>query len=86
MPFNYGNSARNLLFGPGFFNWDAGVFKNTRLTERLNLEFRAEFFNILNHANFGLPASNISVPTTVGRITSTANTPRDIQFALRLQY
>jgi hypothetical protein len=85
-PFTYGNSARNLLFGPGFFNWDAGVFKNTLLTERINLEFRAEFFNILNHANFAVPASNISVPNTVGRISSTSNTPRDIQFGLRLQF
>jgi len=85
-PFTYGNSARNLLFGPGYFNWDAGVFKNTLLTERINLEFRAEFFNILNHANFAVPASNISVPSTVSRISSTSNTPRDIQFGLRLQF
>jgi hypothetical protein len=85
-PFAYGNSARNLLFGPGFFNWDAGVFKNTALTGRVNLEFRAEFFNILNHPNFGLPASNISVPGSVGRITATSNSPRDIQFGLRLQF
>lgn len=84
--FAYGNSARNLLFGPGFFNWDAGVFKNTALTERVNLEFRAEFFNILNHANFAVPASNISVPASVARITATSNSPRDIQFGLRLQF
>lgn len=84
-PFTYGNSARNLLFGPGFFNWDAAVFKTTALTEKLRLEFRAEFFNILNHANFGLPASDITVPATVGRITS-ASDPRDIQFGLRLAF
>ncbi|MEX2264284.1 MAG: TonB-dependent receptor [Bryobacteraceae bacterium] len=84
-PFTYGNSARNLLFGPGFFNWDAAVFKNTALTEKVRLEFRAEFFNILNHPNFGIPASNISVPATVGRISS-ATDPRDIQFALRLAF
>ncbi|MCI0626618.1 MAG: TonB-dependent receptor [Acidobacteria bacterium] len=84
-PFNYGNSARNMLFGPGFFNWDAALFKNTQLTERLRLEFRAEFFNILNHPNFGVPASNISVPATVGRISS-ATDPRDIQFGLRLVF
>jgi hypothetical protein len=79
--FTYGNSARNLLFGPGYFNWDTAVFKNTALTEQLVLQFRAEFF-----ANFGLPAANISVPTQVGRITSTSNTPRDIQFGLRLSF
>ena len=84
-PFLYGNSARNMLFGPSFFGWDAAVFKNTQLTERLRLEFRAEFFNILNHPNFGVPASNISVPATVGRI-STATDPRDIQFGMRLAF
>jgi hypothetical protein len=67
-----------MLFCPGFFNWDAAVFKNTMLTERIRLEFRAESFNVLNHPNFGLPASNISVPATVGRIAS-ASDPRDIQ-------
>ena len=84
-PFLYGNSARNMLFGPSFFGWDAAVFKNTQLTERLRLEFRAEFFNVLNHPNFGIPASNISVPATVGRI-STATDPRDIQFGIRLVF
>jgi TonB dependent receptor len=83
--FTYGNSARNMLFGPGFFSWDAALFKNTQLTERLRMEFRAEFFNILNHPNFGLPAANISVPTTVGKITA-ATDPRDIQFGLRLVF
>lgn len=85
-PFTYGNSARNLLFGPGFFNWDEGIFKNTRISERIKLEFRSEFFNILNHANFDIPAGNISVSSQVGRITATSNTPRDIQFGLRLMF
>jgi hypothetical protein len=84
-PFLYGNSSRNLLWGPGFFNWDAAIFKNTQLTEKIRLEFRAESFNALNRANFGLPASNISVPATVGRITS-AGASRDIQFGLRLAW
>ena len=82
-PFTYGNSARNFLFGPDFFNWDAGIFKQFGITEDLHLDFRAEFFNILNHPNFGLPASNISVPSTVGRITS-ASDARNVQFALKL--
>ena len=49
-------------------------------------EFRAEFFNIMNHANFDVPAANISVPSQVGRITNTTNTPRDIQFGARLAF
>jgi hypothetical protein len=85
-PFHFGTSARNSLFGPGFFRWDNGVFKNTKLTERLNLEFRAEFFNMTNHPSFDVPASNISVPSQVGRITATTSTARDIQFGLRLSF
>ena len=84
-PFTYGNSARNLLFGPGFFNWDAAVFKQFSISERLRLDFRAEVFNILNHPNFGLPASNISVPATAGRITS-ASDARNVHFALKLLF
>jgi hypothetical protein len=84
--FTYGNAQRNSLFGPGYFTWDASLMKNTAITERVNLEFRAEFFNILNHPTFSAPAANISVPAQVGRITSTANTPRDIQFGLRLSF
>lgn len=83
--FTWGNSARNLLFGPGYFSWDAGIFKNTRLTERFLLEFRAETFNLPNKANFGLPASNISVPATVGRVNSAAD-PRTFQFGMRLRF
>lgn len=83
--FTYGNSARNMLFGPGSIDWDVSVFKNASLTERLNLQFRAEFFNILNHTNFGSPASNFSVSTTFGRISS-AGSARNIQFGLRLEF
>ena len=83
-PFTFGNTQRNVLFGPGYFTWDTSLMKTTALTERVNLEFRAEFFNVLNHPTFSTPSANISVPSQVGRITSTANTPRDIQFGMRL--
>jgi hypothetical protein len=84
-PFTYGDSARNLLFGPSFFNWDAAVFKQFNISGDLRLDFRVEAFNILNHPNFGLPASNISVPASVGRITS-ASEARNVQFALKLLF
>jgi hypothetical protein len=84
-PFNYGNSARNFLFGPGLVSFDVGVFKNTRLTERINTQFRAEFFNIANHANFGNPASDITVPASVGKISSAAD-GRTVQFGLKLLF
>jgi hypothetical protein len=48
-------SGRNLAQGPGFWNLDAGLSKNFKLTERFNLQMRAEFFNVLNHANFENP-------------------------------
>ncbi len=85
-PFTYGNSARNSLWGPGVINWDQAIYKRFGITERINLEFRAEFFNIMNHANFDVPAANISVPAQVGRITNTTSVPRDIQFGMRLTF
>ena len=52
---HYGNLGRNALVGPPFKQWDLAIYKNTRITERLNLQLRAEFFNILNHPNFANP-------------------------------
>jgi len=85
-PFFYGNSAPNSLFGPGFSNWDTAAMKNFAVWERLNLQFRAEFFNALNHPNFANPNSDISVASRVGTITSTTGSPRVVQFALRLEF
>jgi hypothetical protein len=51
----YGNLGRNTLTGPGLASLDFSVTKNTSLTERLNLQFRSEFFNVLNRTNFGTP-------------------------------
>ncbi|HEY3457490.1 MAG TPA: TonB-dependent receptor [Bryobacteraceae bacterium] len=85
-PFAYGNSAPNSLWGPGLVTWDMGAFKNFRFRERWNLQFRSEFFNTLNHANFSNPQNNISSPTQVGKIVSTSTGPRVVQFALRLEF
>jgi hypothetical protein len=51
----FGDLGRNAIFGPSFFNWDFAITKNTRITEKTNLQLRAEFFNVLNHPNFALP-------------------------------
>ena len=60
-----GSNGRNTLFGPGLVNFDFAVLKDTVITERLRLQFRAEFFNIFNHANFQAP--NIDAGTsTIG--------------------
>ena len=55
----FGDLGRDSIFGPGLTNVDFSITKNTRLTERLNLQLRAEFFNIFNHPNFALPAHTI---------------------------
>jgi hypothetical protein len=85
-PYTYGTSQRNSLFGPKDVNWDQAVYKNWAIKERLNFQFRAEFFNILNHPDMDVPASNISVPSTAGVISDTVNNARDLQFAGRLSF
>jgi hypothetical protein len=86
----YGNLGRDTLIGPGLATWDLSVLKDTQIHERLNLQFRAEFFNILNHANFNTPNLVTFTPTgvspTAGVITSTSTTSRQIQFALKLRW
>jgi hypothetical protein len=84
-PYTYGNAGRNILFGPGAIIFDFSVLKNVKIGERWNVQFRAESFNLPNHANFGNPASNISVPSTVGRITG-ASDPRQVQFGAKLLF
>jgi hypothetical protein len=84
----YGNLGRDTLIGPGLATWDLSFLKATRLTERTNLQFRAEFFNVLNRPNFNTPNAVVFTPTgvspTAGIITSTSTTSRQIQFGLKL--
>jgi len=80
----FGNSGRNILRGPRLFDTDFAALKNTKMTERLSLQFRAEFFNFFNNVNFGSPNTNIS-SAQVGRITS-AGDPRILQFALKVLF
>lgn len=84
----YGNVGRDSLTGPGLATWDFSVLKDIPLRERLSLQFRAEFFNILNRANFNTPNVIVFTPSgvspTAGKITSTSTTARQVQFALKL--
>ncbi len=80
----FGNTGRNILRGPGYFNMDFGLIKDTRLTERTTLQFRAEFFNLFNNVNFGQPDNSVA-DSTVGQITS-ARDPRILQFALKVLF
>jgi hypothetical protein len=80
----YGTEGRNVVEGPGLAQWDFSAFKGIRITESKSLQFRAEFFNLFNRANFRLPNGDIS-STTFGQIQQ-ALSPRLIQFALKFMF
>jgi hypothetical protein len=80
----FGNAGRNIVQGPGFQQWDFSVFKNIGLTESKRLQLRGEFFNVFNHANFGLPDNDLNSPTA-GKILSAAP-PRLVQVALKFLF
>lgn len=80
----FGNAGRNIARGPGFINVDVSAMKNFQLSERVRLQFRAEGFNVANHANFGLPISDLASPN-YGRILS-ASQARLGQLALKLMF
>ncbi len=88
----YGNVGRDTLIGPGLRTVDFSVLKRTALTERVNLQFRAEFFNLLNNVNFSTPnpvvftSAGTAPASTAGVITATASTSRQIQFGLKLLF
>jgi hypothetical protein len=79
----YGDSAMGIVFGPGQYNQDASILKDTKIWEHGTVQFRADFFNVWNHAQFNPPGNNINTPSLFGVVTSTANTPRVVQFALK---
>jgi hypothetical protein len=78
---------RNVLRGPGFWNVDTSVLKNFNLpwSESQRLQFRWESFNAFNHNVFNLPSTNFSM-SSFGQITSSASSPREMQFALRFMF
>ena len=80
----FGNEGRNAVLGPRYVNWDVSAFKNIRLTESKELQFRGELFNVLNHTNFRLPVSDIE-SQTFGQIQSDVS-PRVIQVALKFLF
>jgi hypothetical protein len=84
--YTFGNEGRNNLTGPSQKNVDFITYKDFPFAERMTLQLRGEFFNILNHANFGQPNNNVQGGSAFGTITSTATAPREIQFALKLTF
>lgn len=94
--FTFGDEGRNILRAPGFDNFDFALLKNTKLGERVNLQFRAEFFNVFNHPNFAIPSSTMNAPN-FGALFETTDVaqnnvglgsggPRLIQFGLKLGF
>lgn len=78
----FGNAGKGEFTGPGIFSWDTGVFKYFPVGERFKLQFRGEFFNVLNHTNFQNPVSTVS-SAGFGNILA-ANDPRILQLALKV--
>ena len=84
--FTFGDAPRTLpCLSDGIKNTDASAIKFFHLTERINLEFRSEFFNIFNRTRFGDPNTTFG-SSSFGVITSTLNTPRVIQFGLKVSF
>ncbi|MBL8211913.1 MAG: TonB-dependent receptor [Bryobacterales bacterium] len=81
----YGNSGRGMFRGPGQTSVDFSVFKDFKIKERFNTQFRTEFFNLLNMANFGNPGNNMNAGD-FGQITSTTVNARLIQMALKFTF
>ena len=90
----FGDAPRDVARGPGAWQMDLGIGKHIPVSERVQLEFRAECFNIFNHPQYGLPQSDLSAgPGVFGSIISSVNTgpvgtgtPRQMQFMLRVAF
>ena len=84
-PFRFGNTGRHTVIGPGIHNWDFAIYKDFRIDESKRVQFRTEFFNIMNRPIFANPGVTLGTPQ-FGRISATSTDPRDIQFALKLYF
>jgi hypothetical protein len=82
IPYTFGDERRNDLVGPPYKDVDFSAFKDFPLTERVKLQFRAEFFNVLNHTNFSLPNDDIQAGTAFGQIFG-SSFARQSQFAAK---
>ena len=99
-PGTFGNAGRDTLNGPGLSDLDFSLVKNTTIHERVRAQFRAEYFNILNHTNFTTPnpvvfstgptpktpTAEAALSPTAGVVSATATTSRQIQFGLKILF
>ncbi|MDE3105581.1 MAG: TonB-dependent receptor [Acidobacteriota bacterium] len=81
----YGNVQKGSFVGPHYIDWDAAIHRYFAVTERAKVQFRAEYFNVLNHTNFGDPATSVS-SSSFGRITGTNGDPRIGQLSLKVEF
>jgi hypothetical protein len=86
-----GNLGRNTMVGPGYESWNPALTKKTTIAEGKTLQFRLEMFNILNRPNFSTPSASLygatgTLTAAAGTINSTINNPRQLQFALKLDF
>ena len=94
IPGTFGNVSRGSLRGPGLFSVDTSLFKKFKISERWNLQLRAELFNILNHSNFSLAnpivfdgnSASYTYSSSVAQIYQSATTSRQLQLALKLLF
>jgi hypothetical protein len=89
----FGNVGRNQIVGPGLFDFDFSIFKNLKIAERINTQFRVEMFNILNHPSFFVPFGNEALFNTngstvsnAGKIDTTSTDSRQIQFGMKIVF
>jgi hypothetical protein len=84
----FGDSGVGILRGPGYWNWDLGVSKDFHFDDRRYLTLKIEAFNVLNHPNFviGNGSTNISDPTSFGRILNSFTAPRIIELVAKFSY
>ncbi len=86
-PYTFGNAGRNIVTGPSLFQLDFGLYKNFRLTERIALQVRSEYFNLFDNVNFGLPNANLDSPAfgSIGGLVA-GQAARQIQFGVKLLF
>jgi hypothetical protein len=80
----YGNTGRNVLTGPSFIRWDLGVLKPFPIRQHIDLQYRAEAFNAINHANLSNPVATVT-DVNFGKVLS-GGSPRVIQMSLRFAF
>jgi hypothetical protein len=96
-PGQFGTCAPYQFYGPGIQMWDLGLFKQIKITDRYQFQFRAEFFNAFNHPNFENPSADIGSPGSFGKVSNTLSPilgadsggpgdPREIQLALKFYF